>query len=147
MKYHNVFLSAKNFKFDLFVYLDPICRRIHAQKLVVSPNDPTISLEHLREAKITGFPSSMYHKSLVQLMITGAPALEKMTVELIKDPMSKGQNGSEDPGFNMPSKGQWAPPVVGRSLRHGNVTIYEWEAEVKREEDREDLDSLALSRL
>lgn len=92
-------------------------------------------------------PSSMYHKSLVQLMITGAPALEKMTVELIKDPLSKGQNGSEDPGFNMPSKGQWAPPVVGRSLGHGNVTIYEWEAEVKREEDREDLDSLALSRL
>ncbi|PUZ67281.1 hypothetical protein GQ55_3G422200 [Panicum hallii var. hallii] len=42
-------------------------------------DDPTISLEHLREARITGFPSSMYHKSLLQLMITGAPALEKMT--------------------------------------------------------------------
>ncbi|RLN28229.1 hypothetical protein C2845_PM05G16400 [Panicum miliaceum] len=109
-------------------------------------DDPTITLEHLREVKITGFPSSMYHRSLVQLMITGAPALEKMTVELIKDPLSKGQNDSKDPGFNMTCKGQWAPPISGRSPGHRNVTIYEWEADAKREEGREGLDGLALSR-
>jgi hypothetical protein len=60
-------------------------------------DDPTISLEHLREAKLTGFPSSMYHKSLLQLMITGAPALEKMTVELIKELIVKGAERQRGP--------------------------------------------------
>ncbi|CAL4906334.1 unnamed protein product [Urochloa decumbens] len=93
-------------------------------------DDPTISLEHLREAKITGFGTKVYHWSLVQLMITGAPALEKMTVEFIKaSPSQRQQNhDSEDLGFNMPCKGQW-------SLRHGDVAIYEWTADSKREED------------
>ncbi|CAN6361104.1 unnamed protein product [Urochloa humidicola] len=102
-------------------------------------DDPTISLEHLREAKITGFGSSSYHRSLVQIMITGAPALKKMTVQLIKAPLSQSQlikaplsqsqnNDSEDLGFNMPCKGQW-------SLKHGDVTMYEWTADSIREED------------
>ncbi|CAN6329244.1 unnamed protein product [Urochloa humidicola] len=107
-------------------------------------DDPTISLEHLREAKITGFGSSSYHRSLVQFMIAGAPALEKMIVEFIKAPLSsqRQQNGdSEDLGFNMPCKGQW-------SLGHGDVTIYEWTADSKREEAaRQDLGDPTLSRL
>ncbi|CAL4898972.1 unnamed protein product [Urochloa decumbens] len=93
-------------------------------------DDPTISLEHFREAKITGFGTKVYHWSLVQLMITGAPALEKMTVEFIKaSPPQRQQNhDSEDLGFNMPCKGQW-------SLKHGDVAIYEWTADSIREED------------
>ncbi|CAN6343093.1 unnamed protein product [Urochloa humidicola] len=105
-------------------------------------DDPTISLEHLREAKITGFGSSSYHRSLVQLMIAGAPALEKMTVEFIKAPLSQRQQNddSEDLGFNMPCKGQWSPG-------HGDVTIYEWTADSKREKARQDLGDPTLSRL
>ncbi|CAN6338455.1 unnamed protein product [Urochloa humidicola] len=91
-------------------------------------DDLMIPLEHLREAKITGFGSSSYHQSLVQLMIADAPALEKMTVEFIKASQSESQQNddSKDLGFNMPCKGQW-------SLRHDDdVTIYEWEADSKR---------------
>ncbi|CAL4898974.1 unnamed protein product [Urochloa decumbens] len=106
-------------------------------------DDLMISLEHLREAKITGFGPSNYHRSFVQLMIAGAPALEKMTVEFIKASLSQRQQNdddSEDLGFNMPCKGQW-------SLRHGDVTTYEWTADSKREEARQDIGDPTLSRL
>ncbi|RLN01055.1 hypothetical protein C2845_PM06G30040 [Panicum miliaceum] len=80
--------DCATFFFLLILFANDTCSK--AGCLCNLKDDPTISLEHLREAKITGFPSSMYHKSLLQLMITGAPALEEMTVELIKDSLSKG---------------------------------------------------------
>ncbi|CAN6338454.1 unnamed protein product [Urochloa humidicola] len=49
-------------------------------------DDQKISMEHLREVKFTHFRPLKYHMSFVQLMMEGAPALERMTVELQQYP-------------------------------------------------------------
>ncbi|CAL4898955.1 unnamed protein product [Urochloa decumbens] len=77
--------------------------------------DDKISLEHLREANITGFRPSEQGASLVKLMIAGAPALERMTVKY----SGKGL----DDGSLPCDRGHWAPcGSSGSSKRR----VYEW---------------------
>ncbi|KAL6623309.1 hypothetical protein ACP70R_033188 [Stipagrostis hirtigluma subsp. patula] len=84
-----------------------------------------ISLEHLREAMITGFLPSEHHRSLVRLMIASAPALEKMTVE--------SYCGKELDGSIPCDRGHWTPCASEGSGRHGRVTIYEWTPDKRRD--------------
>ncbi|TVU50011.1 hypothetical protein EJB05_01362, partial [Eragrostis curvula] len=84
-------------------------------------------MEHLREATITGFHPSKYHQSLVQLIMAGAPALEKLTLELFI-----GKELHEDIPCN---RGQWAPCVSEESPKRVRPKVYQWTAEKKCEEE------------
>ncbi|CAL5093327.1 unnamed protein product [Urochloa decumbens] len=77
--------------------------------------DDKISLEHLREANITGFRPSEQGARLVKLMIAGAPALQRMTVKYARKGLDDG---------NLPcDRGHWALcETSGSSKRR----VYEW---------------------
>ncbi|TVU50023.1 hypothetical protein EJB05_01374, partial [Eragrostis curvula] len=89
-----------------------------------------ISMEHLREATITGYHSSKYHRSLVQFIMAGAPALEKVTLELYV-----GKELHEDIPCD---RGRWAPSVIEHYPKGARTTVYEWTADKKREEEEEE---------
>ncbi|CAL4891955.1 unnamed protein product [Urochloa decumbens] len=89
-------------------------------------DDQNISLEHLREGKITGLRPSDDHLSLVQRVIASAPALERMTVELYI--------GKELDCSSIPcNRGHWAPCVSGQSSRRVCNQAYEWTPGKKRD--------------
>ncbi|TVU50008.1 hypothetical protein EJB05_01359, partial [Eragrostis curvula] len=94
------------------------------------------SMEYLREATITGFHPSKYHQSLVQFIMAGAPALEKVTLELYV-----GKELHEDIPCD---RGRWAPSVIKHSPKGPCTTVYQWTADKKREEE-EGSDGLILS--
>uniref|UniRef100_K3ZCX8 Uncharacterized protein n=1 Tax=Setaria italica TaxID=4555 RepID=K3ZCX8_SETIT len=82
-------------------------------------DDQKISLEHLREGKITGLQPSNEHLSLIRRVIASAPALERMTVELCI--------GKELDCSSIPcNRGHWAPCVSGQSSRRVCDQAYEW---------------------
>lgn len=92
-------------------------------------DDQKISMEHLREVKFTGFHPSKYHMSFVQLTMEGAPALERMTVQLY---IGKDLDCSGIPC----DRGYWAPCLMDSSKRV-HTKAYEWTLDNKREEDEE----------
>ncbi|KAL6643649.1 hypothetical protein ACP70R_018415 [Stipagrostis hirtigluma subsp. patula] len=101
-------------------------------------DDQKISMEHLREAKITGFRPSKYHQSLVGLMIAGAPALERMALQL--------DIGMELNGSLPCDRGHWIPCVTEHSSKRSRTTVYEWTPDKKKIEEGERSDYLILSR-
>ncbi|KAF8776469.1 hypothetical protein HU200_003174 [Digitaria exilis] len=82
-------------------------------------DDQKVSLEHLREGKITGLRPSDDHLRLVRHIIASAPALEKMRVELH---IGKDLDCSSIPC----SRGHWAPCVSGQSSRRACNKAYVW---------------------
>ncbi|RLN00117.1 hypothetical protein C2845_PM06G30060 [Panicum miliaceum] len=82
-------------------------------------DEQMISLEHLREGKITGLRPSDDHLSFVRRVIASSPALERMTVELYI--------GKElDCGSIPCNRGRWAPCVGGQSSTRVCSKAYEW---------------------
>jgi hypothetical protein len=83
-------------------------------------DDQNISLEHLREGKITGLRPSDEHLSLIQRVIASAPVLERMTVEMYI--------GKElvDCSSIPCDRGHWDPCVGGQSSRRVCNQAYEW---------------------
>ncbi|CAL4898962.1 unnamed protein product [Urochloa decumbens] len=92
--------------------------------------DQKISMEHLREVKFTHFLPSKYHMSFVQLMMEGAPALQRMTVELY---VGKDLDCSSIPG----DRGHWAPCPMDSSKRV-RTKAYEWTLDKKPLDNRPD---------
>ncbi|CAN6356303.1 unnamed protein product [Urochloa humidicola] len=90
-------------------------------------DDQNISMEHLREVKFTSFVPSKYHMSFVELMMEGAPALERMTVEMY---VGKDLDCSSIPG----DRGHWVPCLIDSSKR---MKAYEWTLVKKKEEEEE----------
>ncbi|TVU50009.1 hypothetical protein EJB05_01360 [Eragrostis curvula] len=90
------------------LYAHQLCERYMLKTLLHPQRErydvEKISMEHLREATITGFHPSKYHQSLVQLIMAGAPALEKVTLELFV-----GKELHEDIPCD---RGRWAPSVI-----------------------------------
>ena len=82
-------------------------------------DEQAISLDHLREGKITGLRPSDDHLSLVRRVIASSPALERMTVELYI--------GKEIDCSSIPcNRGHWAPCASGQSSRRVCCKAYEW---------------------
>ncbi|KAG2629661.1 hypothetical protein PVAP13_3KG458800 [Panicum virgatum] len=82
-------------------------------------DEQAISLDHLREGKITGLRPSDDHLSLVRRVIASSPGLERMTVELYI--------GKEIDCSSIPcNRGHWAPCASGQSSRRVCCKAYEW---------------------
>ncbi|CAL4906331.1 unnamed protein product [Urochloa decumbens] len=97
-------------------------------------DDQKISMEHLREVKFTHFWPCKYHMSFVQLMMEGAPALERMTVELY---IGKDLECSSIPG----DRGHWAACPMDSSKR-GRTKAYEWTLDKKQQEEEQGHDHI-----
>ncbi|KAF0888224.1 hypothetical protein E2562_013679 [Oryza meyeriana var. granulata] len=90
--------------------------------------DQMISLEHLRMVDICGFRPFDDQIGLVQLLLTGSPALDTMIVELDGDYLLKSQKESKLIDFYIPCyEGIWVPCAWGHDYEDELIaTKYKW---------------------